>query len=72
MNLVYSNNRLYADEGKVLRRIADQSIYGTEIALGYTYYINGVLQSPPHLDTPADFEEVPIPEDFFPARGSDF
>lgn len=57
------DNVLYADEGKWLRRIVDQSIYGDKIYLGYTYYINGVLQTPPHLDTPADFEEIPIPED---------
>ena len=55
------DNVLYADEGKVLRRIVDQSIYGDKIYLGYTYYINGVLQDPPHLDTPADFEEIDAP-----------
>lgn len=60
------DNILYADEGKWLRRIVDQSIYGDKIYLGYTYYINGVLQTPPHLDTPADFEEIPIPEDVIP------
>ena len=60
------DNVLYADEGKWLRRIADQSIYGDKIYLGYTYYIGGVLQTPPHLDTPADFEEIPIPEDVIP------
>ena len=57
------NNVLYADEGKVLRRIVDESVYGNKIYLGYTYYINGILQTPPHLDTPADFEEIDIPED---------
>ena len=57
------DNILYADEGKWLRRIVDQSVYGDKIYLGYTYYINGVLQTPPHLDTPADFEEIDIPED---------
>ena len=61
MNMRLVDNRLYADEGKVLRRIADQSIYGTEIALGYVYYIDGILQTPPHLDTPADFEEIDAP-----------
>jgi len=33
-------------------------IYGEKVYLGYVYYINGVLQTPPHLDTPADFEEI--------------
>lgn len=57
------DNILYAEEGKWLRRIIDQSIYGDKIYLGYAYYINGVLQEPPHLDTPVDFEEIDIPED---------
>ena len=56
------DNRLYADEGKVLRRI-NGLVYGAEVALGYVYYINGVLQNPPHLDTPADFEEIDISEE---------
>lgn len=60
------DNILYADEGKIFRRIADQTIYGNIIYLGYVYYINEVLQTPPHLDTPADFEEIPIPEGYFP------
>lgn len=57
------DNVLYADEGKWLRRTSNKIFYGNKIYLGYSYYINGVLQTPPHLDTPADFEEVPIPED---------
>lgn len=60
------DNILYADEGKWLRRIVDQSVYGDKIYLGYTYYINGILQTPPHLDTPADFEEIDNPEDVIP------
>lgn len=64
--MILNDNVLTADEGMVLRRIADQLIYGSQITLGYTYYINGVLQNPPHLDTPADFEEIPIPEDVIP------
>lgn len=56
--MTQNDNIIKADEGKVFRRIADGMIYGNEIALGYTYYIGGVLQDPPHLDTPEDFEEV--------------
>ena len=52
------DNIIYADAGKVLRRIADGFIYGSEISLGYTYFIGGILQDPPHLDTPEDFEEI--------------
>ena len=47
-----------ADEGKVFRRIADGKIYGKEISLGYSYYLNGVKLTEPHLDTPEDFEQV--------------
>lgn len=52
------DNHIIADAGKVFRRIADGFVYGSEIYLGYTYYIGGVLQDPPHLDTPEDFEEI--------------
>lgn len=51
-------NTLYSDEGKVLRRIADGFVYGESIELGYTYYIGGELQDPPHKDVASDFEEV--------------
>ncbi|MBO4718973.1 MAG: hypothetical protein J5658_03765 [Prevotella sp.] len=53
---------LTADEGKVLRRIASGEIIGKELWLGYSYYIGGVLQNPPHLDTQADFDEIDEPE----------
>ena len=49
---------LIADEGKVFRRIGTDEIFGKELWLGYSYYINGVLQNPPHLDVQADFEEI--------------
>lgn len=64
--MILNDNVLYADEGMWLRRKVDRSVYGDKIYLGYTYYINGILQNPPHLDTPADFEEFPIPEDVIP------
>lgn len=51
-------NKIIADTGKVLRRIADGMEYGDSIVLGYSYYIGGVLQDPPHQDVPEDFEEV--------------
>ena len=52
---------LIADEGKVLRRKGTEEIFGEEIYLGYSYYINGVLQNPPHYDVPEDFEEIDKP-----------
>jgi hypothetical protein len=59
------NNIIKAEEGKVFRRIADGHIYGKEISLGYSYYINGIKLDKPHLDTPEDFEQIdePIKED---------
>ena len=50
-----------ASEGKVFRRISDGQIYGKEISLGYSYYINGVKLSEPHLDVPEDFEQIDEP-----------
>lgn len=57
---------LIADEGKTLRRIATGEIYGDQLWLGYTYYINGVKLNPPHLDVPEDFEEVIIEDEIMP------
>lgn len=54
---------LIADSGKVLRRIADGTICGEEIWLGYSYYIGGVKLDTPHLDEPEGFEEIYPPED---------
>lgn len=52
------DNHIIADEGKVFRRIEDGMIYGSDIYLGYSYYIGGELLSEPHLDVSQDFEEV--------------
>ncbi len=59
--MIIDNNHIIADDGKVFRRIDDNRIYGTEIYLGYSYYINGVKLDEPHLDTPEDFEEIDDP-----------
>ena len=47
-----------ADEGKLFRRISDGVVFGSEIYLGYTYYIGGEKLSEPKLEAIADFEEV--------------
>ena len=52
------DNIIKADEGKVFRRIADGQIYGKEIILGYSYYINGIKLDTPHLDELSDFEQI--------------
>lgn len=55
------NNIIKADKGKIFRRIADGQLYGEEISLGYSYYINGVKLAEPHLDTAEDFEQIDEP-----------
>ena len=54
-------NHIIADEGKILQRIASGEIVGSELYLGYSHYIGGVRQDPPHLDVPEDFTEVDDP-----------
>lgn len=56
--MTQTDNIIKADGGKVFRRIASGELFGSELYLGYSYYIGGVLQDPPHLDKPEDFEEV--------------
>ncbi len=55
---------LVADKGKVIRRIESEEIIGVEFWLGKSYYINGVLQDPPHDDIPSDFEEIDATPDW--------
>lgn len=55
-------NIIKASEGKVFRRKSDGFIYGKEISLGYTYYINNQKLDEPHLEVPEDFEEIDEPE----------
>ena len=64
MTIDPNNERhIIADEGKVFRRIISDELFGPEIYLGYSYYIGGVLQDPPHLDVVEDFDEVNAPEE---------
>lgn len=56
--MIQNDNHIIADEGKVFRRIASGEDFGKDIYLGYSHYIGGVLQDPPHLDVPEDFEEI--------------
>lgn len=51
-------NHIIADEGKVFIRKESGENFGNEIYLGYSHYIGGVLQNPPHKDIIEDFEEV--------------
>lgn len=55
-------NIITASEGKVFRRKSDGVIFGKEINLGYTYYIDGHKLETPHLETREDFEQINEPE----------
>lgn len=41
---------LRASEGKVLRRISDQKVFGSELWLGYTYYLGNKKLDEPLLE----------------------
>ena len=53
-----NSKHIIADEGKVFKRISDGFIFGNEIYLGYTYYLNGEKLTEPKLEVIEDFEEV--------------
>ena len=55
------NNIIIAQEGKIFRRKSDGMIFGKEINLGYTYYINGQKLDKPLLELPEHFEEIDEP-----------
>lgn len=54
-------NIIIAQEGKIFRRKSDGMIFGKEISLGYTYYINGQKLDTPLLELPEHFEEIDEP-----------
>lgn len=45
-------------KNKIFKRISDGLIFGNEIYLGYTYYINSKKLPGPKLEVIEDFEEV--------------
>lgn len=59
-----NTKHIIAENGLVFHRKGsdpDVDIFGTEMYLGYSYYINGKKLDTPHLDMPDDFEEIPEP-----------
>lgn len=56
-----NKNHIFAEEGKVFRRIEDGLIAGKEIYLGYNYHLNGELLSTPELELPEQYEEIDEP-----------
>ena len=55
---------LVAEEDMLLCRKSDGWVAGEQITLGYNYYEAGVGLSQPKMETPDDYEEIPIPEDY--------
>lgn len=55
---------LVAEEGMLLCRKSDGWVAGEQITLGYNYYEAGVGLAQPKMETPDDYEEIPIPEDY--------
>ena len=53
---------LRASEGKVLRRISDQKVFGSELWLGYTYYLGNKKLDEPLLELPEHYEEIDMLE----------
>lgn len=58
-----NNKHITAEEGKVFRRISDGQLFGSEIYLGYTYYLGGEALAEPLLELPEHFEEIDDPAD---------
>ena len=56
-----NSRHITAEEGKVFRRISDQIIFGKEIYLGYTYYLNGEKLEVPLWELPEHYEEIDAP-----------
>ncbi len=67
-NIIIGDNtpsfRLIASEGKVLQRVSDGNIFGPEIYLGYTYYINGEKLSEAMLELPEHFIEIDASKEY--------
>lgn len=61
---VSNSNHIIAEEGKVFQRISDGIMFGSEIHLGYTYYINGEKLAEPILELSEHFTEIDDPETF--------
>lgn len=53
---------IIADDGKVLRRIADQQVFSWRVHLGYTYYLGGQVLKEPLWELPEHYEEIDYPE----------
>ncbi|AYZ13732.1 hypothetical protein EGY05_18085 [Chryseobacterium arthrosphaerae] len=55
-----TDNIIKADPGKCFKRKTDGVVFGDEIYLGTTYYLDGIRLQEPIQETPDDFEEIDI------------
>ena len=64
--LIDKNNPslVYAEPGKVFKRISDGIILGDILYLGYTYYMNNKLLPEPLLELPEHYIEIDETESF--------
>ena len=58
--MTQTDNIIKADPGKCFKRKIDGVIFGSEIYLGTTYYLDGIRLEKPIQETPDDFEEIDI------------
>lgn len=58
--MTQTDNIIKANPGKCFRRKIDGVIFGDEIYLGTTYYLNGIKLEQPIQENPDDFEEIDI------------
>lgn len=55
-----TDNMIKAEPGKCFRRKIDGVVFGDEIYLGTTYYLDGIKLEKPIQERPDDFEEIDI------------
>jgi hypothetical protein len=58
--MIQTNNIIKADPGKCFKRKIDGVVFGDEIYLGTTYYLDGIRLQEPIQENPDDFEEIDI------------
>ena len=58
--MTQTDNIIKADPGKCFKRKTDGVVFGDEIYLGPTYYLDGIKLQEPIQETPDDFEEIDI------------
>lgn len=58
--MTQTDNIIKADPGKCFKRKIDGVVFGDEIYLGITYYLDGIRLQEPIQETPDNFEEIDI------------